>query len=178
MHRKTKSSAAALFFAAFAALLTVSCAPSVSPTSAPSAAVVDKIIVYKAAHKMLVYSDGKPLRVFDVALGIGGLKPKERQGDGRVPEGEYFIAGRNPNSAYHLSLLISYPTPEQVDAARANGVDPGGEIMIHGLPNGQAGIGSTHRRVDWTLGCIAVTNDEIEWLWERVPDGTTIDIRP
>ena len=127
---------------------------------------------------MSVFSNGKPLRVFDVALGIGGLKPKERQGDGRVPEGEYFIAGRNPNSAYHLALLISYPTPEQVDVAKFNGVDPGGEIMIHGLPNGQAGIGSAHRRVDWTLGCIAVTNEEIEWLWERVPDGTTIEIRP
>jgi murein L,D-transpeptidase YafK len=87
------------------------------------------------------------------------------------------IDGRNPKSAFHLSLKISYPTPTQASAARALGIDPGGEIMIHGLPNGRGELGAAHRRTDWTGGCIAVTNEEIEWLWRAVPDGTPIEIR-
>ena len=114
---------------------------------------------------------------FSVALGAGGLGPKVQQGDERVPEGRYLIAGRNPKSAFHLSLRIGYPTPAQVEAARARGIDPGGDIMIHGLPNGQGWLGSQHLRSDWTAGCIAVTNEEIEWLWRAVPDGTPIEIR-
>lgn len=172
-----KRSVAGLFAAAIAALLAVGCASTALENPAPAAGLVDRIIVYKAAHRMTVYRANKPLREFRVALGIGGLGPKLRQGDGRVPEGRYFIAGRNPQSAFHLSLRISYPTPEQAAAARARGIDPGGDIMVHGLPNGQGWIGAAHHRTDWTLGCIAVTNEEIEWLWRSVPDGTPIEIR-
>jgi len=172
-----KRSVAALFAAAIAALLTVGCARQGIDHAPPLGALADRIVVYKAAHRMTVYRANKPLREFQVALGIGGLAPKLRQGDGRVPEGHYFIEGRNPRSAFHLSLRISYPTPEQAQAARARGVDPGGDIMIHGLPNGQGWLGAAHRRADWTHGCIAVTNEEIEWLWRSVPDGTPIEIR-
>jgi murein L,D-transpeptidase YafK len=127
---------------------------------------------------MRAYHGTTLLREFRVALGRGGLGPKVQQGDGRVPEGEYTIGTRNRNSAFHLSLRISYPSPQQVRTAAARGIHPGGDIMIHGLPNGRANVGKSHRLVDWTDGCIAVTNPEIEWLWRSVPDGTPILINP
>jgi murein L,D-transpeptidase YafK len=159
-----------------AALLAFACAPNATQEEATPVTRVDRIVVDKSAHRMTVYRASKPVRTFKVALGVGGLAPKARQGDERVPEGRYVIAGRNPSSAFHLSLKISYPTPAQIHAARTRGIDPGGDIMIHGLPNGRGWIGRNHRRTDWTSGCIAVTDDEIEWLWKAVPDGTPIEI--
>jgi len=144
---------------------------------AAPAGPVDRIFVDKSEHWMAVYRDGRIIREFRVALGRGGLKAKERAGDGRVPEGLYVIDGHNPNSAYHLSLHISYPTPEQTAAAVARGVRAGGDIMIHGLPNGRSWVGSRQRKVDWTEGCIALTDAEMEWLYRVVPDGTPIEIR-
>ena len=138
---------------------------------------VDLIRVDKSAHLMSVYRQGRIVREFRVALGRGGLGPKQRQGDGRVPEGPYRITAHNPNSAFHLSLRIGYPTPEQIAAAAKIGVRPGGDIMIHGLPNGRGSIGSRHTMVDWTDGCVAVTNPEIEWLYRAVKDGTPVEIR-
>ncbi|MEO8177074.1 MAG: L,D-transpeptidase family protein [Sphingomicrobium sp.] len=162
---------------ALAAMLAFGCAPTVTEDKVPAVSRVDRILVDKSAHRMTVFRANRPLRTFKVALGSGGLAPKVSQGDNRVPEGRYVIAGRNPGSAFHLSLKIGYPTPAQVAAARARGIDPGGDIMIHGLPNGQGWVGAAHRQSDWTAGCIAVTNEEIEWLWQAVPDGTPIDIR-
>jgi len=138
---------------------------------------VDWIFVDKSDHWMAAYRGGRIIREFRVALGRGGLKPKQHAGDGRVPEGLYVIDAHNPASAYHLSLHISYPTPEQAAEAAARGIRPGGDIMIHGLPNGRAGIGSRQRRFDWTEGCIAVANPEMDWLYRSVPDGTAIEIR-
>jgi murein L,D-transpeptidase YafK len=138
---------------------------------------VDRIFVDKSEHWMAVYRQGRIIREFRVALGRGGLAPKVRQGDGRVPEGTYPIVAHNPNSAYYLSLRIGYPTPDQLAAARAQGVDPGTDIMIHGLPNGRGWIGSRHRRLNWTEGCIALTDPEMQWLYANVPDGIPIEIR-
>jgi murein L,D-transpeptidase YafK len=138
---------------------------------------VDRIYVSKSQHWMAVYRSGQIIREFRVALGRGGLMPKERAGDGRVPEGLYRISAHNPDSAYHLSLRIDYPTPEQSAQAAARGVEAGGDIMIHGLPNGRGWVGSRHRSVDWTDGCIAVTDPEMDWLFRAVPDGTPIEIR-
>ena len=163
--------------ATMASLLVAGCASQTLPGSTLAVPRVTSILVDKSDHRMTVYRGAYRLRTFQVALGTGGLGPKVRQGDERVPEGRYLIAGRNPRSAFHLSLKISYPTPAQAAAAKALGIDPGGDIMIHGLPNGRGRIGSAHRRIDWTRGCIAVTNQEIEWLWRAVPDGTPIDIR-
>jgi murein L,D-transpeptidase YafK len=137
---------------------------------------VELIRVDKSDRLMAAYRGGRLIREFRVALGRGGLAPKQRQGDGRVPEGRYLITAHNPHSAYHLSLRIGYPTPEQEAAARALGTDPGGDIMIHGLPNDRASVGSRHRLIDWTDGCIAVANGEIEWLYKWVKDGTPIEI--
>jgi murein L,D-transpeptidase YafK len=154
-------------------LLLISMAPS--PALAGEAAV-DRIFIDKSDHRMTVFTDGKPVRSFRVALGRGGLAPKQRQGDNRVPEGTYRIVGRNPASAFHLALKIGYPTLEQAKAARARHVNPGGDIFIHGLPNGGGWLTAVHRRIDWTRGCIAVTNDEMEWLWRAVPNGTPVEI--
>jgi len=138
---------------------------------------VDRIVVEKSQHWMTVYREGRIVREFRVALGRGGLQPKERAGDERVPEGEYTIDGHNPASKYHLSLRISYPTPRQSAAAAARGVSAGGDIMIHGLPNDRSAVGSRQLLVDWTDGCIALSNPEIDWLYRAVPDGTPIEIR-
>jgi murein L,D-transpeptidase YafK len=138
---------------------------------------VDLIRVDKSAHLMSVYRQGRLVREFRVAIGRGDPGPKRRQGDGRVPEGTYRITAHNPDSAFHLSLRIGYPTQEQIAAASRLGVNPGGDIMIHGLPNGRSSIGSRHTMVDWTEGCIAVTNREIEWLYKAVKVGALIEIR-
>ncbi len=139
---------------------------------------VDLIRVYKRDHWMAVYRDGQIVREFFVSLGRGGLGPKKRWGDGRVPEGVYPITAHNPRSSYHLSLRIGYPTAQQASAAREAGLNAGGDIMIHGLPNGNGWIGSRQMRLDWTEGCIAMTNPEIEWLYRAVADGTPIEIYP
>ena len=138
---------------------------------------VDRIFVDKSEHWMAVYRGGEIVREFRVALGRGGLKPKEREGDGRVPEGLYRITAHNLASDYYLSLRIGYPTPGQSAAAAARRIDAGGDIMIHGLPNGSGAIGSRHRKLDWTDGCIALTDPEMLWLYKAVPDGTPIEIR-
>ena len=144
---------------------------------AAPAGPVDRIFVDKSDHWMAVYRGGQIIREFRVALGRGGLKPKAREGDGRVPEGLYRIAAHNPASDYYLSLRIGYPTPGQAAAAAERGIDPGGDIMIHGLPNGRRAVGRRHPKVDWTDGCIALTDPEMLWLYKAVPDGTSIEIR-
>ena len=139
---------------------------------------VDFIRVHKAQRLLSAYRGGVPIREFRVALGVGGVEDKQQQGDGRVPGGRYLITAHNPNSAYHRSLRIGYPTLAQAEAARARGVSPGGDIMIHGLPNGRGSIGSRHTLNDWTDGCIALANPEVEWLYAAVRDGTPIEILP
>jgi murein L,D-transpeptidase YafK len=141
------------------------------------APVADHILVEKAAHRMTLFSAGRPVRAYRVALGQGGLGAKQRQGDKKVPEGRYYITGRNPESDFHLSLRIGYPTLPQAEAAERQGIDPGGDIMIHGLPNGVGPAGARHPETDWTHGCIAVTNAEIEEIWHLVPDWAIIEIR-
>jgi murein L,D-transpeptidase YafK len=165
-----------LFRSFFALALLAGCTPASAQQMLDTD--VDLVVVDKAQHRLSVYREGVLLKSYVVALGWGGLGPKTQQGDGKVPEGRYRIAAHNPNSAYHLSLRIGYPTPAQRTDAVARGVSPGGDIMIHGLPNGRGGFGATHRTVDWTDGCIAVTDEEIEELFDHVADGTPIVIQP
>ncbi|MFM9977826.1 MAG: murein L,D-transpeptidase family protein [Sphingomonadaceae bacterium] len=142
-------------------------------TEAPT---IDRIVVDKSERTLWAYSGDRRVRTFQVALGRDPVGPKLRQGDGRTPEGTYAITAHNPASAFHLSLRIGYPTPAQRAAARAGGYRAGGNIMIHGLPNGQGGVGSAHRETDWTEGCIALTNDEIAWLYAHTPVGAVVEI--
>lgn len=139
---------------------------------------VTRIVVHKAQHEMLLYNGNDIVRAYAIALGKGGLPPKEREGDNRTPEGNYTIISHNPRSAFHLSLRISYPNDEDKKRAAQTGYNPGSDIMIHGLRNGFGWLGDQHRLNDWTAGCIAVTNKEIEEIWSLVPDGAPIEIGP
>jgi murein L,D-transpeptidase YafK len=144
----------------------------------PKDATADRIIVEKAQRKLSIVRRGKVIKTYRVALGHNPVGPKEEEGDMKTPEGVYKIDSRNPNSDYHLALHISYPSEEDNARAAARGVNAGFDIMIHGLPNGKGWIGAAHRQSDWTAGCIAVTDAEIEEIWRAVPDGTTVEVRP
>jgi murein L,D-transpeptidase YafK len=133
----------------------------------------DKIVVLKSARTMTLYGGGKILKVYKVFLGPAPVGPKRVEGDHKTPEGVYTIDARNPRSRFHLALHISYPDAADRERARALGARPGGAIMIHGLPKGY-----THAETDWTDGCIAVTNAEIEEIWRLAPVGTRVEIRP
>lgn len=137
---------------------------------------VDYLIVDKSERLMVAYAGGQPVKAWR-ALQFGDAPQghKRFEGDERTPEGRYVIEGRNPASAYHLSLKVSYPNAEDRAYAAAQGRSPGGNIFLHGQPNSLP-----FGRVpgDWTDGCIALSNAEIEALWEAVPDGTPIEIRP
>ena len=144
---------------------------------APMAAA-DSIVVDKSERRLTLYYRGSPVRTYLVALGQVPVGDKVRRGDMRTPEGVFRIEARNPRSRYHLALRISYPDAAHAARAKALGVSPGGDIMIHGLPKRQASVGASHRDFDWTEGCIAVTNAEIEEIWNAVPIGTPIHIKP
>jgi murein L,D-transpeptidase YafK len=146
-----------------------------APSAAP--AIVDRIVVDKAEHRMALMRGGKVVRIYQVALGKGGPAPKVAEGDNRVPEGIYRVSERKADSQFHKAFRIGYPTAQQARAARALGINPGSNIMIHGLPNGLGWIGSWHRLRDWTAGCVAVTDDEIDHIWKLVPVGTIVEIR-
>ena len=138
----------------------------------------DSMVLDKSERRLTMFYKGKLVRSFDVALGKNPVGAKLRRGDGRTPEGLYFIEARNPESKYHLSLRISYPAEKDLARAARRGVSPGGDIMIHGLPPAFADVGALHRQQDWTEGCVAVTNDEIEEIWRAVPNGARILIKP
>jgi murein L,D-transpeptidase YafK len=118
------------------------------------------------------------LKSYCVSLGSQPRGAKEVEGDGRTPEGSYFISNRNPHSGFHRALQISYPSASDTARARAIGKEPGGEIMIHGLRNGLGWLGRWHRLWDWTAGCVALTNAEMDELWRAVPTGTPVQIKP
>lgn len=138
---------------------------------------VNLIVVEKGKHAMTLLDHGRVLRKYSISLGPD-LGPKQKKGDGRTPEGRYVIDSRNAASKYHRALHVSYPNAADRARARRMRVDPGGDIMIHGLPNGWGRLGRLHRARDWTAGCIAVTDDEIEEIWRLVPNGTVVEIRP
>ena len=138
----------------------------------------DSILILKKDHVMELLAGGKVIRTYKVALGQGGLAPKQREGDARTPEGRYLIDAKYEHSAYHKALHVSYPNAKDRERARRLGVPPGGAIMIHGLPTGKGWVGAGHRLYDWTLGCIAVTDQEIDEIWALVPVGTAVEIGP
>jgi len=138
----------------------------------------DKILIEKKERRLKLISKGRVLKTYQIALGGNPDGPKERQGDNRTPEGVYVIDSRNKNSRYHRSLHISYPNEKDKKRARELDVSPGGDIMIHGIKNGLSWVGDLHTGVDWTKGCIAVTDEEIEEIDKLVPNGTVVEIIP
>ena len=138
----------------------------------------DKILIEKKARRLMLISKGEVLKTYKIALGGNPNGPKERQGDNKTPEGTYVIDSRNKDSRYHLSLHISYPNERDKKRAHELGVSPGDNIMIHGIKKGFSWVGDAQSEVDWTKGCIAVTDEEIEEIDKLTPNGTTVEIRP
>jgi murein L,D-transpeptidase YafK len=151
-------------------------APGVAVSENASSAV-DKVIVIKHARSLELLSHGKVVKQYKVALGTEPIGAKTRQGDHRTPEGSYVLDSRNSHSQFYKSLHISYPNAQERARAVSADVSPGGDIYVHGLPNGYGAIGAAHRLRDWTDGCIAVTDKEIDEIWELVKNGTPIEIR-
>jgi murein L,D-transpeptidase YafK len=139
---------------------------------------IDRILIEKSARRLMLISQGEVLKTYKIALGGNPIGPKERQGDNKTPEGTYVIDARNRDSRFHLSLHISYPNEKDTNRAKELGVSPGGDIMIHGIKNGFSWVGDAHAGLDWTKGCIAVTNEEIEEIARLAPNGTIVEIRP
>ncbi|WP_128515856.1 L,D-transpeptidase family protein [Tabrizicola thermarum] len=147
-----------------------------APPPPPLSGTVDRIVIEKAARRMQLFQDGKPVRTYRIALGFTPEGDKIRQGDGKTPEGEFTIDRRNDESAFHLSLGLDYPRPADRARAAKSGYSPGGDIFIHGQPN--ALPEGFKLKGDWTAGCIALTNAEMREVWAVTPIGTRVEIRP
>jgi murein L,D-transpeptidase YafK len=144
----------------------------------PANAKADLVIVMKKKRTLTLMSQGKVLKTYKVALGGDPVGAKTRQGDHKTPEGVYRLDRRNAQSQFYKSIHISYPDAKDIAQARKMGVSPGGDVYVHGLPNGYKWVGARHRLKDWTDGCVAVTDEEIDEIWKAVPNGTPIEIRP
>lgn len=140
--------------------------------------IAEKVIVEKEKRKLHLIRDGEPFRTFDIALGMAPVGDKEEEGDSKTPEGVYRLDARNPESAFFLSIRVSYPNAEDRQNARQKGVSPGGQIMIHGQPNEPVYSPAFYRTSDWTDGCIAVSNSDMIDIWLMTPDNVPIEIRP
>jgi len=138
----------------------------------------DYILVDKSERSMTLYSKHSKIKTYKIALGRKPLGPKLLQGDQKTPEGHYIIDGRNPDSRFYRSLHISYPNEIDMELTEQAGISPGGDIFIHGTGKEKEWMGKFHRAYDWTDGCIAVTDEEVDEIWQMVPDGTKIVIVP
>lgn len=150
----------------------------VSSPGKPSVDFVDKVVVLKSNSKLQLIKNDIPVFECKVSFGENPKGPKIQEGDERTPEGNYILDYRNPNSQYHKSIHVSYPNAEDKKRAQRLGLSPGGLIMIHGLRKDLAWIGKMHLLSNWTNGCIAVTNEEMDIIWQLVRNGTPIEIKP
>jgi len=139
---------------------------------------VDKVLVNKSERKLYLLDNNTIIKSYDIGLGKKPVGAKKKEGDSKTPEGKYILDYRNPESDYHLSLHISYPDKNDIARADSNSYSPGGDIMIHGRPNYLGWVPFIYDKTDWTEGCIAVSNIEIEEIWNAVDDSTEIEILP
>lgn len=139
---------------------------------------VDLVYVDKSERRLYLISKGKVLRHFPIALGDNPIGHKQQEGDERTPEGRYVLDYRKPDSAYHRSIHISYPNEIDTERARSRGVSPGGAIMIHGQRNGWGWFAPFMQQRDWTDGCIALSDADMDVIWDAVVYGTPIEIVP
>jgi murein L,D-transpeptidase YafK len=154
------------------------CGPCFAQSTAPAKSHADRVVVLKKARTLQLLSQGKVIKSYRVALGGSPVGPKTRQGDHKTPEGVYVLDFRNAHSQFYKSIHISYPNEHDRGEARKIGVSPGGDVFVHGLPNGYRAVGAAHRLKDWTDGCVALTDEEIDEIWGSVSDGTPIEIKP
>ena len=177
----------------YSLILSLFCLGLSAQELAPTHYKVDEVRVYKTKHRMQMLFEGKVQKTYKVMLGRGGMDPKRKEGDNLVPEGSYILDYRNPQSKFYRSIHISYPDAADIERARREGVNPGGDIFIHGMPNNVAEIDDVLRdlglegidqdtieimfpRIDWTAGCVAVKNNEMEEIWQNVKEPTPITI--
>ena len=146
--------------------------------AAQTASRVDGIVIEKSKRMLTLMSGTKRVQTYRVALGGQPVGAKDRQGDHKTPEGIYSVDAKNPNSQFHKALHISYPSQADRANARNLGVSPGGDVEIHGLRAKWGWIGAKHRLTDWTDGCIALTNEEIDEIYPLIKVGTPVEIRP
>lgn len=144
----------------------------------PPNAKADLVVVDKAARTLSLYSNGALIGSYPVSLGRAPVGAKAREGDHRTPEGRYFVDRHKSDSSFHLALHVSYPSVQDSTRAQTAGYSPGGDVMIHGMRNGLGWIGRAHSLVNWTNGCVAVTNAQMDQIFSAVPDRTPIDFRP
>jgi murein L,D-transpeptidase YafK len=149
-----------------------------APSLLATVPVADQVLVRKSERRLYLLRHGEVLRSYRVALGLLPEGPKERAGDFRTPEGRYQLTRRNSRSDYFLSIQVSYPNAEDLRRARRDHVNPGGSIMVHGLPNYQRHPPDYYAAADWTDGCIAMSNSDMVELWLMVQDNTPIEIQP
>jgi murein L,D-transpeptidase YafK len=163
------------FLAAF-----ILCGVLIANRTSPTASDVkpDRILIVKSQRTLSLMRGEQTLKRYSVALGRQPIGAKDRAGDHKTPEGIYFVDRKLPNSKFHMALHLSYPDPKDRDRAKQMGVSPGGDVEIHGLPFGFAWLGEQQRRVDWTDGCIALSNAEIEEIYPLIAVGTPVEIRP
>jgi murein L,D-transpeptidase YafK len=154
------------------------CRAAAADTLSPRFEHADSLLIVKSERKLYLLKAGEILRRFDIALGLMPEGPKQREGDFRTPEGRYYLEAKNPNSDYFLSLKISYPNADDMERAEAAGVNPGGQIMIHGQPNEPKYPETRYQHWDWTDGCVAVSNSDMVDIWLMTEAGTPIEIRP
>ena len=166
--------AAALAIGAAMALTTRAAADP--PALLPPSQRADRVLIEKAERRLTLWRRGRVIGTYRIALGFAPDGDKRQEGDGRTPEGRYRVDRRNDRSQFYLSLGIDYPRADQRATARAEGRDPGGDIFIHGQPHRQKGVPALP--YDWTAGCAAVSNSEIEEIWQRVAIGTPVEIVP
>ena len=138
----------------------------------------DFVLVIKSRSKMYLQREGKTFKEFDVVFGANPKGHKVERGDERTPEGIYILDFKNPNSDFYKSIHISYPNEHDIERAKKSGVDPGGLIMIHGQKNGLGWLSSVTQQVNWTDGCIALSNSDMDEVWLAVDEGTPVEIRP
>jgi murein L,D-transpeptidase YafK len=154
------------------------CLLSPAQEAAKPGARADHVVVLKKERTLQLISHGEVIHSYKIALGGDPVGPKTVQGDHKTPEGDYVLDRRNARSQFYKAIHISYPNAQDRASAKKKGVSPGGDVFIHGLPNGYAWLGASHRLKDWTDGCIAVADAEMDQIWLLVPDGTPIEIRP
>ena len=161
----------------FAALL-MSFAASSTSVADNDFPVADMVVVEKEQRKLHLMRNGKPFRSFDIALGMYPIGDKRNEGDQKTPEGSYWLDMRNPDSDFFLSIHVSYPDATDRREARSEGLNPGGQIMIHGQPNNPTYSEAYYAKEDWTNGCIAISNSDMIDIWLMTPENVRIEIRP
>lgn len=153
-------------------------AATLAALAAHAQAPVDEVRVHKNERKLMLLADGKVVQTFHIALGRNPVGPKQKMGDKKTPEGRYVLDYKKADSAYYKAIHISYPSAEDIARAQRSKVNPGGMVMIHGQKNGYQRYETFTQRHDWTDGCIALTNEDMDTVWKAVAPGTPIEILP